>query len=492
MRLLRQDWVVLVALTALAAALRLYQLNAPLWYDEILTLVDYVRLPLGQIVSTYESLNNHILFSLQSHLSVAAFGESPWAVRLPAALFGIATVPLLWVIVRYAGASRVFAAVAAALLALNYHHIWFSQNARGYTGLVFWCLLSMLLVSVGRRNGSKAAWAGVAIAGALAVYTHLSAAFFLFALFLAGLFAEWGELDRDGRKKRVIALFVSFSGMAVLILALYLPLIGDIFSTLGEVTDPVEAEQTVNTLEKWKSPLTALLSALDDLPGPLIAALVAIPVALIVLGAGWLSLKRDDPLIAWTIPLSIVVTVGLLLVAGMRIWPRFFLADVVLFLVLATYGVPAISNLVMRGAGAKPVCWAGWALGIAVSAVWGAQNFTAPKQDFAGGVAFAETHAQPGDAFATFGLSVLPVVDFYRPNWLALEDPQDLDKALDAVRGQGALWVVFGFKDHSREKQPVIYDRIENGFERREKLKGTLGGGYVYVYRSTEAANAKE
>lgn len=482
--LTRRDVVALVLLTALAALLRFYRLDASLWYDEVLTLLDYVRLRPSEIVTTYTSLNNHILFTLQSWMSVAAFGESAWAVRLPAAVFGVATVPLLWLIVRRIGLPSLHADLSALLLALNYHHIWFSQNARGYTGLVFWCLLALFFLIGARRCGLVSAWLGLALSGALAMYTHLSAAFFLFALFLAGLAAEIGPRQAPGRAARLRGLIGGFGFMAVVVLLLYAPIIDDILATMTSVaTDAAEA--SVNPLEKWENPASALIGALDDLPGPLAAALIAGPLALIVLAAGWVRVLRHDAVTAWVVPLSIIVTVGLLLAAGMRIWPRYFLVDVVLFLVLAVAGVAAVADALARGRAARVLAWTGWGLGVALSAVWGVQNYKYPKQDFAGAIAYAESQAETGDRFATFGLSALPVVRYYRSGWAVLDDPAALDAALAEP---GALWIVIGFDDHSRARYPQVFGRLERDFERAAKLPGTLGGGTVYVYRSRPGA----
>ena len=92
----RFEWLGLVCILVLALGLRLIQLNSGLWYDEIVTLVNYVRLPTADLLTTYSSLNNHILFSLLAKVSVTCFGESPWALRLPAVLFGVGSVAATW------------------------------------------------------------------------------------------------------------------------------------------------------------------------------------------------------------------------------------------------------------------------------------------------------------------------------------------------------------------------------------------------------------
>src|SRR5262249_6175177 len=126
----RASIATLVALTILAAILRTFGLDRGLWFDEIVTLVESVRPPPAQIVAAY-GVNNHPLYSVAAHGSVAAFGEHVWSLRLPAVIFGTLGIPALY----WLGTSittRVEALVGAAFLAVSYHHIWFSQNARGY------------------------------------------------------------------------------------------------------------------------------------------------------------------------------------------------------------------------------------------------------------------------------------------------------------------------------------------------------------------------
>ena len=65
-------WII-GGLTLLGTVLRMIGLNHELWYDEILTLVEYVRKPLSEIVSQY-SRNNHLLYSVLAHASLNVFG----------------------------------------------------------------------------------------------------------------------------------------------------------------------------------------------------------------------------------------------------------------------------------------------------------------------------------------------------------------------------------------------------------------------------------
>ena len=61
--------------------------------------------------------------------------------RLPAALFGIATIPAMYWLARAILGGWQSLAVAF-LTAVSYHHVWFSQNARGYSGYLLFCVLA--------------------------------------------------------------------------------------------------------------------------------------------------------------------------------------------------------------------------------------------------------------------------------------------------------------------------------------------------------------
>src|SRR5262245_6487943 len=73
--LTRAELGALACILALGFALRWIGLGAGLWYDEIETLVRYVRQPLAHIVTTYDSQNQHLFYSVLARLSVVALGD---------------------------------------------------------------------------------------------------------------------------------------------------------------------------------------------------------------------------------------------------------------------------------------------------------------------------------------------------------------------------------------------------------------------------------
>src|SRR5690606_19936697 len=68
--------------------------------------------------------------------------------RVPAVVFGVLCIPMLFLLADRV-TSRVEAWMASLLLTVSYHHIWFSQNARAYTGLLFFAMLTTWLFLIG-------------------------------------------------------------------------------------------------------------------------------------------------------------------------------------------------------------------------------------------------------------------------------------------------------------------------------------------------------
>ncbi|RKY05219.1 hypothetical protein DRP77_01645 [Candidatus Poribacteria bacterium] len=124
--------IALPIITLLAAALRFWKLGEwSFWTDEALTVLDARRFP-------HIFRINPIPYAAVK-LSTALFGEGEWSARLIPALFGIASVPLIYLI-----ASRIFnrraGLISSLLLAALPWHLFWSQNARSYSFALFWSL----------------------------------------------------------------------------------------------------------------------------------------------------------------------------------------------------------------------------------------------------------------------------------------------------------------------------------------------------------------
>jgi 4-amino-4-deoxy-L-arabinose transferase-like glycosyltransferase len=211
--------VMLLVILAIGTILRLYQLDEKsLTHPEVY--VPGIALPAGLSappprISWAETLWYH--FHAESHPPgyyflmwswTKFFGTSEFALRLPSALFGIASIWLIFKVVLLTH-SRHAALFAAAMLALNGHHIFWSQLARMYSMTCFLGLLSTLLLfhislAPAPRPRLEAAYAGVSLIG---VFTEIFFWPFLAAQALWAGIVLWngtGKPDRILRLQSII------------------------------------------------------------------------------------------------------------------------------------------------------------------------------------------------------------------------------------------------------------------------------------------------
>ena len=195
-RLVQRPAVALTILLCIAFALRLYRLDGGLWFDEIQSYLAYGPMSFGEIVTTYDSQNQHLLYSLLGRASLAVFGDSGWAYRLPAVLFGVGSVAGVYALGTALGRRRE-GLIAAALMTFSYHHIWFSQNARGYTGLLCWTLFSSYFLIRALEQQRPALWIGYAASVALGVFTHMTMLFVVAAQFAVFAWNWYADRHRE-------------------------------------------------------------------------------------------------------------------------------------------------------------------------------------------------------------------------------------------------------------------------------------------------------
>src|SRR5204863_9090573 len=143
---------------------------------------------------------NHILYTLLARLSFLLFGESVWTLRLPAVLFGVGSI---WAVYLFSCQVATWreGLLSAGFLMFSYHHVWFSQNARGYTALLFWALLGSSLFIQNLCRPKLLTTLAYAVVTALALYTHLTA---MFVVAAHGLIYFW-LLGRKAAVQRRLA-----------------------------------------------------------------------------------------------------------------------------------------------------------------------------------------------------------------------------------------------------------------------------------------------
>lgn len=117
---------------------------------------------------------------------VDLWGASALGIRIWSLLFGIATLILVVSIGGKLPGARYTGLLAAALLALNETHIFFSQQARSYAMYAFLVLLLVEWVArISREQRSPRLWVAGAALMIVLVYTHYVAAIYVLAAAIA-------------------------------------------------------------------------------------------------------------------------------------------------------------------------------------------------------------------------------------------------------------------------------------------------------------------
>ena len=470
---LRFPWRTVVALTVLAAVLRVVGLNAGLWIDEIYSLLDSFRPPLGTVLTEYPGDTQHPLYSVLANISHGVFGESAWSIRLPSVLFGVASIPLLYALgARVAGARE--GLLASALLALSYHHVWFSQNARGYTMLAFWAILSTYLLYRGLEEGGRRrfVWYGVVIG--LGVFTHLTMIFLVAAQAIVALYwtlrpssAEEGGRTTDA----LLGLAIGVATGAALYAPIFLQVV-DFF-----LNKPSQ-------LEGISTPTWALAEALRVLRVGL-GAWVGLLGAGLLFGSGMLSYARRDRLaLALFLLPGVVTLVGALLARG-TMYPRFYFFMIGFVFLIVIRGAFVLGRLVISWVGGSRVeeraLSAGTVLSLAmilVSAVSLRANYAAPKQDFAAAADFVEAEAGPSDVIVTVGVTSLPYERYYGRSYTEASDFASLE---EIRRGGQKVWVLYTFERYIEASDMALAVSLRSACETVRVFPGTVGGGSITV-----------
>lgn len=472
-----RDYAILAGILALAVVLRLIGLNGPLWYDEILTLETHLRLPFGDMMQTY-AMNHHYLFSLQAKGAMSLFGEQAWAIRLPAMGFGVASIAAIWVLARDL-AGRNTAHITALLLAISFHHIWFSQNARGYTELAFWSTLAMILYLRGLNNARLLLWLAYGFCLAMAIFTHLTGAFFFVAQGLVWLVIALRALPQGLRSPIIVRPAIGYLAGGALTLLLYAPVLPGVLET----TTTIGAGSAVDVMQEYQNPVWTVIEAVRTAIGglgPIVAVVALAVLGLVALGGA--ALWPRDRLFAPIVVLHIVLTMALLSALDMRIWPRFFFVDIGFLMLLIVLGVRLTCRLFVRLTGlALPVYGVAVVAMMLVSAGLAARNYAAPKQDLAG--AYLATNDIATDAHRVYSVGVASTVfrTHFDAGWQEVLTDTELS---DALAMPGLALFVVAFPQRYYRAMPALDQAADSGaITLAARFPGTLGDGAVLIFR---------
>jgi len=176
--------LILSGIIVIALGLRLYGLDKQsLWYDEIIEETAFQRLFL-HFNPNMPPENTPPLNSFFIYLAKQIFSGSDFALRTMPFIFGLISVPLLFLLARQLFNEKV-GLIASFLLAISPFHIWYSQDARMYALQWMLALVSLIYFVKAMEKPSRGNYIGYGISTVAGLYTHQLT---IFLVLLQGLY----------------------------------------------------------------------------------------------------------------------------------------------------------------------------------------------------------------------------------------------------------------------------------------------------------------
>jgi mannosyltransferase len=470
--------IAMVVLSVVALALRVWNLNSDLWVDEVFTLLDFARQPFGLMLTSFPSQNQHLLYSILAHASIETFGESAWALRLPSVLFGVASIWALFLLIKKLLGERE-ALLGCALMTVSYHHIWFSQNARGYMGLLLFTLLATWLWFEALEKNDWKWWLGYAAAVVFGMWIHITMAFVIAAhgiVFLALLINPRlsGVKDFSLERRAGIRPFAAWFLSVTVTLQLYA-------LALPEFLRVGLHEESKNS--EWTNPLWVLTETLQNL------SIGFAGIAVVVCGAafvafGWVSLFKKNRRAAMLMILPPIFAGSLMLALGHNLFPRFFFFAMGFGLLIVIHGAMDLPRLIANfrfQISDSKLAYVGIGLVLLVisaSIVTVPRNYSLPKQNFSGAKNYVENHRLPNEEIVAVSIAGEMYGKYFAPDWSVAKTVPELERVEQINK---KVWLVYTLSPEIKAFRPEMWQAIQKDYEIVQVFPGTLNGGEIFV-----------
>jgi len=468
-----QALAAVAVITLVAIVLRYYKLGSDLWLDEITPIVDYAHLGVVQVIGSYLRSNNHLLNTLLTKLSIGAFGESEWSVRLPAVLFGVATIPVFYWVARLA-LSRWASVAAAAVLAVSYHHIFFSQNARGYSAALFFALATSGLLIRAITDDKKWRWCLYALCMFLGVASLAQTAFVFAAHVVVGSITMILIRKRGGSATplaRRLAIVFGITGFVSF--QLYATPLPEMYAVITHLYVREATGFAPFSVIFFREIVRGLTSGLGGVVPTLLFLIVGV--------AGIVFLVRANWMLAAALGLPPLLTGLFLLGRGLSFSPRFFLLLLPLG-ILASLAVAEAPS--MRHPRRAVLLGALLALASLISL---RRYYNTPKQPYRAALAFLEQTRRPGEAFliiyvaeSGFRYYVPKVGVIDRDAYVYVRTLPAFDSVVSQTRANDR--VVTTFPRVLRADVPELADHLEKDWRPQRSFPATIGDGEITIW----------
>jgi uncharacterized membrane protein len=369
------------------------------------------------------------------------FGDREASLRLLSALFGVLTIPLVYALGRTIRDHRL-GIVSALLFTISPFQVWYSQEARGYSLLTFGATSAMLGVAYLLRHPERSArirearwaWLGYVVGTTIALLSHDTAVFLLFAANVLMLGWWWGH----GRGPRGFLRTWLLAQLAVLLLwSTWLP------AFVKQVTH--------HAAYAWipRPTVSSVLSAAYAIYGGVVRATPYQLELLVVLALGGLGLwswHHDRRWVAFVLIFGLTAPLGEL---TLSLWRPIFLTRTLIWAALPLCVTVAAGLLSLRR---RALVGAALVVLMAITGL-GLRSYYVlhDKEAWDQVAAYVDQRVQRGDAIVfSVGFLQIPFDYYYRApatysvNEIGLTGTsvEDLPLVLEETRTRSRVWLI--------------------------------------------------
>jgi hypothetical protein len=467
----RNAALALAIITFVGIVLRCYHLGSDLWLDEITPVVDYGPMPFVQVIGSYLRTNNHLLNTLLMKLSVSLLGESEWTIRLPAMLFGAATIPAFYWFSRIV-LSRWASLASAGILAVSYHHVFFSQNARGYSAYVSFAIVASGLLIRALEDDEWWRWV-LYVVSMVFGFAALANTAFVFAAHVIMAAVALLQVKRRGGSALPLArrLVTVFGAAGFLSFQLYAAPLPEMYAVITHLYVREATGYAPLSMEFARELVRGLGAGFGGVVPAMIVAFIGF--------AGILFLFRKNWLVSSALALPPVLTAMFLVVRGLSFSPRFFL-------LLLPLGILTIMALAETGNRPRRAALVGGIVSIA-SLISLVSYYRIPKQSYRTAIRFLEGVRKPDEkvvvVYAAEGGIRYYLHRARVSDTAAYEYARTVPRFDSLVSDPRAQTVVTTFPRVLHADLPAIYDRITSEWHPQQVFPATVGDGEITVWK---------
>jgi 4-amino-4-deoxy-L-arabinose transferase-like glycosyltransferase len=402
------------------------------WWDEIWSTMTYVKAPsLWNVVSSLGYyFNNHILYSLLARAFIAVLGESELVARLPAVLMGLLAIVVLFQFGKaFLGVPA--GSLASLLLAFSAFHIDHSSEARGYSGLVLFSLLSSYYFIKGLKENQSTSWMAYVLFTVLGFYSHVfmfavSVSQFLSALMLAGG-RQWasGSTAITPRTLRNFFLALLCSGITTLLI--YSPVLPAFFRNLGRMQ-----VVTVSRVPFVVSLVQSLLPGCNSSAGGMLYGILFV--------AGLFGiLKKDSTLFLYFLVLCMLPLSLYLAINPMFVFERYFIFTLPAVLLIVGEGMVVLTTR-LRGIYKNGVITALLALLVFLQVPAIGRTVNQDRQNYREAIRYVEGEMRNTTGDLIFSIGYAGEHFRYYASDSTIATPETLDELSALMQGKDRIW----------------------------------------------------